>query len=53
MSKSQRRPQSQKSRRNPQHQREVLELRRSNAAMPHRSGKEYRRTRKHRGKDWE
>ena len=47
------RPQAQKVRRNSEKQREVLELRRSNAAMPHRSGTEYARRPKHMGRGWE
>jgi hypothetical protein len=47
------RPQAQKVRRNSEKQREVLELRRSNAAQPHRSGTEYARRPKHMGRGWE
>jgi hypothetical protein len=48
--KKNKRPQAQKSRRSPQHQREVLELRSSNAAAPHKSKTAYRRKPKH--GDW-
>ncbi len=46
-----RRPQAQK--RTTDHQRYVTDLRSSNAAMPHKSGTDYRRRPKHMGKGWQ
>jgi len=51
--KKNKRPQAQKSRRSAEHQREVLELRRSNASQPHRPANLYSRKPKHPGRGWE
>lgn len=51
--KKNKRPQAQKPRRSAVHQARVMELRSSNAAMPHRSGAEYVRRPKHMGRGWE
>jgi hypothetical protein len=39
-------------RRDPEHQRRVLDTRRSNATSKHKSVKDYRRKPKHQGKGW-
>jgi hypothetical protein len=51
--KKNKRPQAQKPRRSAETQRQVLELRSSNAAQPHRSATAYNRRPKHMGKGWE
>jgi hypothetical protein len=53
MSKHRKRPQAQKPRRSADHQREVLELRSSNAAQPHRNKKRYNRKDKHAGRSFD
>lgn len=40
-------------RRNAEHQRRVIETRRSNATSKHKSVKDYRRKPKHTGRGWE
>jgi hypothetical protein len=51
--KKNKRPQAQKVRRSPETQRQVMELRSSNAAQPHRSANAYTRKPKHVGRGWE